>query len=177
MTSDQLLDTILLTTYVKADLLRRLRIIREYLEQRFFTPGEKQDLSAFLVGQKIPAEEQTAITGWGSEFFQSFTKDNAYDYLSQMTARVKDLPTVNMYVPIELNSGQSTKVGTWVRENVDKEALVEFHVESSAFGGCSIAWNGIYYDYSLKHYMHKKMEAIRKVLDGYVAAPPQETTS
>ena len=177
MTSDQLLDAMLATTYAKADLLRRLRLIREYLEQRFFTPGEKKDLSQFLAAQNVPADEQTLIRGWGDGFFQSFTKDNAYDYLGQMTTRVKDLPTVNMYVPIPFDSAQSTKVGQWVRANVDREALVEFHVETSAFGGCAFAWNGVYYDYSLKHYMHKKIDAIRKVLDGYVAAPPTETAT
>lgn len=167
MDETQLLDTILVSTYVKADVLRRLRIVREYLEQRFFTPGEKKDLPGFLTSESIPIEEQTLITGWGSEFFKSFNKENAYDYLQHMTDRVKDLPTVNMYVPIELDRGQTVKIGQWVRVNVDKNALVEFHVDTSVFGGCAFAWNGVYYDYSLRHYMHKKMDAIRKVLDGY----------
>jgi hypothetical protein len=167
MDETQLLDTILASTYVKADVLRRLRIIREYLEQRFFTPGEKKDLLGFLSDQKITPEEQTVITGWGDEFFKSFNKENAYDYLEHMNGRVKDLPTVNMYVPIGLDSGQTVKIGLWVRANVDREALVEIHVEQAAFGGCSFAWNGVYYDYSLHHYMHKKMDGIRKILDGF----------
>jgi len=167
MDDTQLLDTILASTYVKADMLRRLRIIREYLEQRFFTPGEKKDLPSFMADQQVSAEEQTVITEWGNEFFTSFTKENTYDYLERITNRVKDLPTVNMYVPIEPDSGLTVKVGHWVREKVDKNALVEFHVDISAFGGCAFAWNGAYYDYSLTHYMHKKTDAIRKVLDEY----------
>jgi hypothetical protein len=167
MNDTELLDIILASSYVKADVLRRLRIIREFLEQRFYTPGEKKDLSDFFTGQKVTSDDQAAINGWGPEFFKSFNKENAYDYLQHMTDRVKDLPTVNMYVPIELDSGQTMKIGQWVRGNVDKEALVEIHVEQSAFGGCSFAWNGVYYDYSLRHYMHKKSDAIRKVLDGY----------
>jgi F0F1-type ATP synthase delta subunit len=168
MNETQLLDTILASTYVKADVLRRIRIVREYLEQRFFTPGEKKDLSEFLAGQNVTASEKEIVTGWGAEFFKSFTKENTYDYLEHMNARVKDLPTVNMYVPIGLDSGQTAKIGQWVRGNIDKEALVEFHVDFSAFGGCTFAWNGVYYDYSLHHYVHKKVDAIRKVLDGYV---------
>jgi hypothetical protein len=167
MDDTQLLDTILISTYAKADVLKRLRIVREYLEQRFFTPGGKKDLLGFLSDQNIPADEQAVITGWGDEFFKSFTKENAYDSLERMMNRVKDLPSVNMYVPVDLDSGQTVKIGLWVRANVDKKALVEFHVDSSAFGGCAFAWNGAYYDYTLTHYMHKKTDAIRKVLDGY----------
>jgi hypothetical protein len=167
MDETQLLDTILASTYVKADVLRRLRIIREYLEQRFFTPGEKKDLPEFLATQNVTTNEKDLIIGWGVAFFTSFNKENAYDYLEHMNTRVKDLPTVNMYVPIGLDSGQTVKIGLWVRANVDKEALVEIHVESTAFGGCAFAWNGVYYDYSLHHYMHKKMDGIRKVLDGF----------
>jgi len=174
MDDTQLLDTILASTYVKADVLRRLRIVREYLEQRFFTPGGKKDLPGFLTDQQISTDEQAVITGWGDEFFKSFNKENAYDYLERMMTRVKDLPSVNIYVPIELDSGQTVKIGLWVRANVDKEALVEFHVETSVFGGCAFAWNGVYYDYSLHHYMHKKMDGIRKILDGYTSGQTQK---
>jgi hypothetical protein len=177
MTGDQLLDIILTSTYVKADLLRRLRLVREYLEQRFFTPGEKKDMSSFLASQKVPADEQALINGWGDVFFSSFNKENAYDYLDQMNKRVKDLPTVNIYIPIDLDTGQTKKVGEWVKANVDREALVEFHVDTSVFGGCAFAWNGVYYDYSLKHYMHKKVDAIRKILTEYSEKARQTVSS
>ena len=167
MNDAQLLDTILASSYVKADVLRRLRTVREYLEQQFFTPGEKKNLPAFFESQHIPAEEQAVMKGWGEGFFASFSKENAYDYLESMTKRVKDLPTVNIYVPVELDGEQTTKVGQWIRANIDKNILLDFHVDASSFGGCAFAWNGTYYDYTLTHYMHKKTDAIRKVLDGY----------
>jgi len=159
MTSDQILDKILETAYVKADLLRRIRVIREHLEQKFFAQDKTKKV-------EISPEDET-LAG-------EFTKDNTYAYLNAINERVKTLPMVNIYVPIDVDAAQSTTVGQWVRANVDREALIEFHVELGAFGGCAFAWNGVYYDYSLKHYMHKKMDAIRKVLDGYTAAIPDQ---
>jgi F0F1-type ATP synthase delta subunit len=169
MTEEQLLETILKTSYVKADVMRRIRIVREYLEQKFFTPGDKKELKEFLVASQVPVQEQEVIDAWGKDFFTSFTKENAYDYLEQMTAKVKDLPTINLYVPIPVEAKEAIVIGTWVRANIDKMALVELHTESSTFGGCAFAWNGVYYDYSLRHYMRKKMDSIRNIITAYAA--------
>lgn len=177
MTSDQLLDTMLTSTYAKADVLRRLRVIREYLEQRFFTPGGKKPLREFIAGQSLEEGEKKLILDWGDDFFASFTKENAYDYLEEITEKVKKLPTVNMYVPIDLVPDQTDRVGKWVRANIDRNALIEFHVDVSVFGGCAFAWNGVYYDYSLTHYMHTKTDAIRKVLDGFSGKLQHTTTN
>jgi len=167
MMSNAQLATIIATSYVKADVVRRIRIVREYLEQQFFTPGERHDLVEFLNGDNISPEDKQVISSWGSNFFGQFTKENAYELLAQMTAEVKNLPTINMYVPVGLHFKESTKLGTWVRENVDKSVLIELHVDASTFGGCAFAWNGVYYDYTLRHYMRKKMDSIRKILTDY----------
>lgn len=169
MTEEQLLESILKTTYVKADVMRRIRIVREFLEQKFFTPGDKKELKDFLVAQQIPQQEQDVVESWGKDFFTSFTKENAYDYLEYLNAKVKDLPTINLYVPVDLDAKGAIVIGTWVRTHIDKMALIELHMEKSAFGGCAFAWNGVYYDYSLRHYMRKKMDAIRNLLTAYAA--------
>jgi hypothetical protein len=167
MTADQLLETTLATTYMNADLNRRLRLLREFLEQKFFTPGDKKELDDFLAAEKVPQEEHDLIRGWGDEFFRSFTKENAYDLLEAMKVNIKNLPVLNLYVPIVPDAEGTKKIGSWVRENIDKKSLIELHVDITALGGCAFAWNGVYYDYTLKHYMHKKTDAIRKILDGY----------
>lgn len=167
MTDDQLLGTILTSSFVKTDVMRRIRIVREYLEQRYYTPGGTKELPEFFTVAKIPEDDQKAITAWGKDFFSSFTKENAYDLLEHVLLKVKDLPTVNLYVPVEVSTDEAPKLGAWFRKNVNPTVLIELHVEQSTFGGCAFAWNGVYYDFSLRHYMHNKMTEIRKVLTDY----------
>ena len=167
MTDDQILETILTSSFVKADVMRRIRIIREYLEQRFFTPEGTKDLPEFFKATKIAEEDQGAINAWGKDFFTSFTKENAYDLIEHVLTKVKDLPTVNLYVPMEVSPEEAPKLGAWFRRNVGSTILIEVHVEPTTFGGCAFAWNGVYYDFSLRHYMHNKMTEIRKVLTDY----------
>lgn len=167
MTEDQLLKTIMDSSFVKADVLRRTRIVREYLEQRFYTPGDKKNLKEFLSVPSISEDDRKVMSAWGGDFYDSFTKENAYDLLEKVNGQVKDLPTVNLYIPIELGPDEVSKLGSWFRINVDKNILIELHVDSSTFGGCAFAWNGVYTDYSLRHYLHKRMDGVRKVLTEY----------
>ncbi len=167
MTEDQLVTTMLASSFMKADLLRRIRLVREFSEQRFFTPSGKKELPEFYTFANVSEEDQKVLNGWGKDFFSSFTKENAYDLLEKIAAKTKDLPAINLYVPINPDANEAGKLGAWFRANVDKFILIEVHVDSSTFGGCAFAWNGVYYDYSLRHYMHRKMDGIRKVLDEF----------
>jgi F0F1-type ATP synthase delta subunit len=169
MTDDQLLHRVLESSFVKADVFRRTRIVREYLEQRFYSPGEKKDLKDFLTHTNVSEDDTHVMHEWGDTFFNSFTKENAYELLEKVNGHVKDLPTINLYVPVSLEPAEIAKLGGWFRQNVDKKILIELHVESSTLGGCALAWNGVYVDYSLKHYLHKRMDAVRKVLTDYTA--------
>jgi acylphosphatase len=171
MNDDQLLQAILDVSFVKADVLRRMRIVREFLEQRFFTPGEKRDLKEFLEYAKVSPDDEAVFHAWGESFFHSFTKENAYELLEQVKGQVKDLPTVNLYVPVEMGPDEVKKLGEWFRKNVNKTMLIELHIEPDTLGGCAFAWSGVYTDYSLKHYLHKRMDAVRKVLTDYTAEP------
>lgn len=168
MTEAEILDTILKTGFVKSDVHRRIRILRQYLEHTFFGSGEKQELSVFLASMSVPQNDQDIMLSWGDAFYHTFTKDNAYDLVDSVGAKIKDLPVMNVYVPIELDKAQVERFGAWFRQNVDEHILVEFHLEHNTVGGCAFAWQGVYQDFSLRHYLHGRNEDIQKIIDGYV---------
>jgi F0F1-type ATP synthase delta subunit len=169
MTEGEILETILKTGFVKSDVHRRIRILRQYLEHTFFGSGEKQELAEFLTGMSVPETDAEIMKSWGDAFYSTFTKENAYDLVDSVGEKVKDLPVVNMYVPIELESDQIVRLGTWFRQNVDGHILVEFHLEHNTIGGCAFAWQGVYQDFSLRHYLHGRNEDIQKIIDGYMS--------
>lgn len=167
MNEDQLLHIVLSTTFVKSDFSRRLGIAREYINQRFFTSGGKKNIKQFLAGGNLSVYDQRVLAEWGDDFFQTFTKENASSLFDSLDREVKNLPVINLYVPMELGSQDVEKVGTWMRKNLDPTVLIELHRDSSTFGGCAIAWEGMYHDYSLHHTLRSKIEPIRKILSEY----------
>lgn len=167
MNEDQLLHVLLTTTFVKSDISRRLGIIREYVNQRFFTSGEKKDVNKFLALGNLSVEDQRVLTDWDDDFFQTFTKENASGLFDTLDREVQNLPVINLYVPMELGSQDVVKIGTWMRKNLDPSVLIELHFDPSTFGGCALAWEGMYHDYSLHHTLRTKIDPIRKILSEY----------
>ena len=166
-----MLTVILKTGFIKADLLRRIRIIREFTEQRFFaSDGEKgkKDLEEFLSKDEFSDDDRKIIKGYGQEFFRSYTKENAYDFLEEIEKGVKKLETINVYVPMELDAASVEKLGMWVRDSIGQNILIELHIDVTAVGGCAFARGGAYHDFSLHHAFTTHGKEIKGILDNYI---------
>lgn len=168
MEIQELMFTIIKTAYTKADIQRRMRLLREYLEQIHFT-GERIDLTKFLLSRRAQTDDIDAFLSWGNEFFDTFTKEKAYPILNAISEHMKTLPVISMYIPYEPVPAEINKLGIWVRRNVDEQVLIDLHTDPTLLGGCAFAWQGTYRDYSLRYYMQKKREEIAKVIQEYVA--------
>ncbi|HUD19764.1 MAG TPA: hypothetical protein VMR81_04950 [Patescibacteria group bacterium] len=160
-------ETILKTSFVKADVHRRIRVLRQFLEQKYYGRGEKLNLKEFLDKEKVSDTDKTVLAGWGPEILEGITKENAYDLTDAMTDEIKELPLITLYIPFEPDEASIQRIGTWFRENVDKRTLVDINVEASVFGGCAFAQDGVYHDYSLRGLLSRHYQEIRTVFDQY----------
>lgn len=169
MEVQELMFTIIRTAYTKADIQRRIRLLREYLEQTHFTEQQDLDLTKFLLSKRAQTDDIDAFLSWGKGFFDTFTKEKAYTLLNVIGEHMKTLPVISMYIPYEPVPAEVNKLGTWVRRNVDEHVLIDLHTDPSLLGGCAFAWKGTYRDYSLRYYMQKKREEITKIIEEYVS--------
>ena len=170
MTKEKLLETILATSFTKVDAHRRIRIWREFLEQKFFGKGKKLALLEYLKKQECSLADIEAIDAWGNDYYDAFTKDNAYELTDMLTESLKSLNLISIYIPYEATDEDHKKFGLWVRANIDKYALIEIHVDSQVFGGCAISVDGRYYDFSLRHRLEGHTQDIHGILEKYVMA-------
>lgn len=166
MTKEQLLETILKTSYSKSDIHRRIRLFRTFLETEFFAK-KNASLSDFLKKEEANDGDTKAILSWGDGFAETFTKDNAYEYTDALTESIKNLPQVTLYVPFEPSQKDLESYGDWFRANVDKYMILDVHVDAVVFGGCSFSIEGKYYDYSLRHRLENHTKEIHEILDKF----------
>jgi len=170
MTKEKLLETILTTSFTKVDAHRRIRLWREFLEQKYFGKGKKAALLEYLKKQEVSVSDIEAIDSWGEGFYDTFTKDDAYELTDILTESLKSLALISIYVPYEATDDDHKKFGMWVRANIDKYALIEIHVDSQVFGGCAVSVDGRYYDFSLRHRLETHTQDIHGILEKYVNA-------
>lgn len=170
--TNQLLDIVLTNTYAIADLKNRLTILREFLEDYFFTPHEHPNLifllNEFFVRKDESRDEFNALNAWGYGFYSQFTKENLYQTLDSIEKSADELPTVTLFLPFAPTLYETPRLGKWLRSNVDPRSLMEVKTDISLIGGCAVSYKGIYRDYSLKYYLLRSKAAILKVIGDYV---------
>lgn len=167
MNDQQLLSTIVASAFTKSDIQRRLRILRGYLEHTFYSTDGHLNLPEYLDSKQISPDDHEAMVAYGDAFYQSFSKDTMYRLLDKLADDMKVLPIINVYIPYEPIPGEVMRLGKWFRKNVDPTMVVELHIDPTLLGGCAFAWQGIYRDYSLRHYMYKRREEISQIIERY----------
>jgi hypothetical protein len=167
METDDYIKIMLPNTFTKADMLRRIRYAREFLEQEYYV--SKPDLPTFLLSKHATTDDMDAMISWGDAFYKSFAKNTMYNLFNTISEKVKKMPAVNMYIPYEPVPAEIVKLGTWFRKNTYPNILIDLHVDYTLLGGCAFAWKGMYRDYSLRYFMQKRRDEIGKLISEYVA--------
>lgn len=180
MTAQELVTIILVNTFTRSDLNRRIHLLREYLEQTYFSQNAGITLHEFMENKNISASDAEAMSSWGDQFYKCFTRDTAYDTLKKMGEYIDSAQTLVMYLPYLPDPTDTIRLGRWVRTNVQDNVIIEMKRNPSLIGGCALVWKGIYRDYSMKYFLMKHRDAINSVLDEYklrTATPPTQVVT
>jgi hypothetical protein len=167
MNEELLLATLLSCSYTKQDILRRLRLLREYFEQKYFAPNPPDSIGPFLKSQKASSFDCTTLPALSKEFYDSFSKDNVYDQLDAIAEKIKKYPTINVYLPFAPDETEAEKLGKWFRGQIKSDTIIEIHVDKGMVGGMGFAKGGYFRDYSLRHYIEKSRDGIKSVVDKF----------
>src|SRR3989338_5603413 len=149
MNVSQIEQIILQNTFSKTDYLRRLTILREFLEKKYFSDGSITFLD-FLNQIKASQHDREATVFWEEHFFNLFTKDN-------------------LYLPVMLDDYQIDDLGRWFRTNINPEVLMDIKINLLMVSGCAYVWKGKYHDLSLHYFLSKKQSIINKIIEAYAA--------
>ena len=160
MDTDSLLQYLVNKSYTKADLNHRIRIIREFLEKKYF--GKKK------VSSTAPDVKALGKLKLSREFFASFDKNNLYPVLAKIAKAGSKLETIHLYLPFDLPETEKDKLGSWFKKNVGEHVLLELDIDRSLSLGCTFSAKGVFHDYSLNYFLKKKTPEINNLIGRYV---------
>lgn len=155
-------------TFTKSQVSHRLALLKHFLEYSFFSSQENITLKRiedYLEEKKEPKEVIVSFLQWGEDFYGNFNDSNLYNLISQIEEEIKKFPVIYLYVPVNLNSGNVERIGKWLRQNVEKNILMEIKIDFMTAGGCGFVWNNTYYDFSFSYFLDKKKEDFIEVLN------------
>jgi hypothetical protein len=176
MSKDEVLKKLLEGSLDRGVILRRIGVVRQYLEQVYFTP-EKSSFLEWGEAHEVHSDDMESLSALDETFWSSFSKETVYDVLESIRKSVGVLPTIGLYVPFELKNGESHKVGQWLRDNVNPSLVLNIHKDESIVGGCAITAAGMWRDYSIRYYMRKKRDDIVGIMTKYVEMAAKKTVA
>jgi hypothetical protein len=169
-----LLQKILSNTYTKPDFYRSINVVQEFLEHAFYNTDDADDSNhterivrqVRMSGDIAVAER---IEQWGDVVLSVFTRENLYEKLKELKDEIEGLSEFVLYVPTAFGPREVELIGQWCRENMNRTIVLNFVVEPDAVGGCAFVWEGVYYDFSLDHFIKKKEAEIARIILSYNA--------
>jgi len=170
MEEKELLSQLISLSYTKTDITRRLRILREFFEQKYYSSGGRS-LEEFLKTAKCTKEDSGMLLSLDSKFYKNFTKSNTYPCLAKLDRLLNKEEVIHVYLPYEPMAEEKEKIGSWFKKNISKNVILDIQVDSSITLGCAFAYKGIYHNFSLKYFMDIKRGEISQLLDKYVQNP------
>lgn len=162
---EDIFRTIFLNTYTKEGLNYRVGLLKKFFEDFFFTKkghsdSRLEEFREFLNKKGVSEHTKDSMMEWGEDMLNKFDSNNLYDFISKIQGKKDELPTITLYVPVDLNEENISGIGKWFRGNINKNMIIDLHVDHNASGGCMFVWNGVYYDFSLNYFMNLHRDEI-----------------
>ena len=166
---------LLTDTYTKNQSAHRLSLIKELINRWLFDNQPGQDLLAIL--DQYLKEADAILHKDDPEWLKAVIplirdqidpkKNLPKQSVELIKAVEKALSTeriISLYLPFEYNDEILKQYGLWFKTNVSKDCLIEPGSDPSLIGGCALAFNGIYHDYSIKAKIGENRSQILKQL-------------
>ncbi len=177
----KIIEKLVINTYTKPQLIRRIRVLRDFAFFRLFNLSVEQQklplssqIQLFLaLHQKdilelnLLRQEGNWMTSLGDEFFSLINPANNNDFFKTLEDMANNTKPIIIYLPIELPEPNQLELGQWLKTNVGPQSLYEISFNGELIGGCAISYNGTYRDYSLRAKINNNKEAILTSLKSY----------
>ena len=157
-------------TYTRSDMLRRIRVLRQYFEYRYFLGHTDADFASFAQSVKLGEYDTQALVSLGESFYAPFTREKAYPLLDALLERTKIAPGIHLYLPFTPDDRELLTLGQWMRKNAGVTALLDLRCDASLVGGFAMVRGDRYMDFTVRYFLDKQRASITSILDRYADA-------
>ena len=165
---NNILSLFLNQTYYKSQITRRLKVLKGFLENKFFNSPKHEVSPEDTAWLQSLGEDFYNSEAVSSSAYKNFTKLNVYQILAKLEKDIKELQTLTVYVPFEMPDAEKDKLGAYLRANFKKDLIFEIKLDPELIGGTALTWKGVYKDYSLRARIDQNNEAILASLNTFL---------
>jgi hypothetical protein len=164
MQQPALYDQIITKLRTKSDLTDVVVCLEEYIAT-FFSRKSLEEQQ--LIFRKLPKEiADLFITTLAS---RPLTPENQISIKRQIDELVDALhrcKTIELTIAFQANEETITLFSDWVKKNIRKDLLIDFHFDKAIVGGALIIADGAYKDYSVRKNLSNRFQIQREDIMG-----------
>ncbi len=159
---------ILKYAYTQGQIMSRIRLIKEYMEHKYFMDNSSATGSK-IIDTLLPADLATEIDreflqAFESEYISFFNPESLYTLTDGLKKEFLKYPRVMLHLPVTLDSDAIKVIGMWIREHIDNHAIIVPFMNPSIAAGCGIGWNNYYQEYSFRTKLEQVRPQLRSLL-------------
>lgn len=155
---NNLTKTLVESSYTKKQALSRLELIRQTVQSKLFTSKPPT---------QNKSSDQTWLNSLPSEVLNEFTKDNSSKLLDSSKQELESIKLLIVYLAFDPEADSIDQIGKWVKSNVSKDMLIEVKISPELIAGCTLSYNGILKDYSIKSRIDQNRAEVLKNLQSF----------
>lgn len=177
-TKEQIIDKVLEQTYTRAQLIRRIRVLKDFISFKLYKIGSDptkltlaQQIEMYLtLHQKNLSEldllrqEGNWLVALGEQFLNLFTPQNSSQIFKVLEEYVATIRPIFVYLPFEMPGNEIEALGQWFKQNIGKRTLYEINYDGDLIAGCALSYGGVYRDYSLKSKLTENSQLIQDAI-------------
>lgn len=163
-------------TYTRNQAIKRLRLIKEFLNFAFFTNQTGDDFNTLFEKFKSKYLRENALSdikelnfihSLGVSFFKLFTPATLHLQLEQLEEQLLKNKTITLHIPFDLPDESVQELGVWFKQNLDATVLFNVVLDPTLIAGCAISFNGNYRDYSIKSKLKNTHTEVLNLLNSF----------
>jgi F0F1-type ATP synthase delta subunit len=170
------MDIFIKLTYTKKDALRRIRLLKDLLGIYFFDKERQSKFVKSVVAlekkyedndyYRLSQSDLIFIEKIGEKFLNQFTPAVVEIQLQKLQDMIEGAKQIVLYIPFEPDQHSIEVMGEYIKKNFGEMTLFTLSYDPGLVGGCSISFNGVLKDYSLKEKILNSKTEVEKVMQG-----------
>lgn len=162
--AQQIINTILHQTYTIQEISRRIRLLKEYVNNQLY-----KQTSIDLNTLSSNGGDLNWLKSLPTDFFNQFNKADASEIFEQLDRFIAEQKPLLIYIPFEMPQDEIPKLGQWLRTTYGEDFLFDLKYDPSLLAGCSLVWNGLHRDYSVRKRIEDSQNEIIKEMNSFIS--------
>ena len=158
------------TSFTLDQVHHQVEVWRSVVEAAIFQETKKPLAQRYHTAvAQLSAADRRLVEQWDeTQWLEQITPETFTTYVERLRAWADSVPTLVVYVPVELPELEIGMLAAEVRAQLSGQHVLDMRIDPNVTGGCAFIHQEQYYDYSLHGRLMQQPKVLSEIFNAYV---------